>query len=728
MANITLGGSVGTAGTYILGTATITNIDATYTLSVAEYTNQYINVIGALTAQQNIQAPLTNGFIFLVSNNTTGGKSIQFIGATGTGVVIANGARTWVSCDGTNYNSVAGSATSFTAGGDLSGSGTSQSVIKINGNAVSAQTLGASQDGYVLTYTQADGYYKAKPTAIQFVASGDLSGTPTVQVVEKINGNAVSSSANGATQDGYVLTWVNGSAQYQSKIIPTQTATGAASGDLSGTYPSPTVAKVNGSTIPAGGALTTGNTLYVSGVGALSYGALNLAGGSNYISGSLPKGNQAVQDMVGDVSGNTGASVVDKIKGKTLSSTLSSVGSAQDGYVLTWVYGSTDWECIKIPVQTATGAASGDLSGFYPNPTVVSINSATVPAAGSLITGNGLYVSGTSALSYGALNLAGGSNYVTGVLPKANQGVQDMVGDVSGNTGASVVDKLKGKALGSTIGTIGATQDGYVITWVQGSLEFQPKPTLTAGTASGDLSGSYPSPTVAKINGSTVPAGGALTTGNTLYVSGSGALSYGALNLAGGANYVTGILPSGNQSAQSMGGDVTGTTAASTVAKINGISVSATTAANKMVVATSASVSVWSQIFDGYVASNAAIAVSKLAAGSSAQMLLSNATPTPTWTTISGDMTIGATGTTTVAKINGSTVPAGGALTTGNILYVSGAGALSYGALNLAGGANYVTGTLPSANQVAQTMVGDVIGTTSANLVGYKKSFLLGGM
>lgn len=144
------------------------------------------------------------------------------------------------------------------------------------------------------------------------------------------------------------------------------------------------------------------------------------------------------------------------------------------------------------------------------------LNGASVPAGGSLTTGNVLQVSGAGALSYGPLSLAGGANYVTGVLPTVNQASQALGGDLSGTT------------------------------------------------ANG---------TVAKINGSSVPAGGSLTTGNLLAVTGAGALGYAPLNLAGGANYVTGVLPKANQGAQDVGGDLTGSTSSATVAKVKGTAV-----------------------------------------------------------------------------------------------------------------------------------------------------------
>jgi hypothetical protein len=93
------------------------------------------------------------------------------------------------------------------------------------------------------------------------------------------------------------------------------------------------------------------------------------------------------------------------------------------------------------------------------------------------------------------------------------------------------------------------------------------------------------------------------------------------------------------------------------------------------------------------------------AAGTAAQVPVINAGATaPVFVTISGDATITSAGVATVAKVNGATYPAGGALTTGTIPRVTGAAAVAYGALDLAN-ASAVTGILPAANipfQVAQ--------------------------
>lgn len=99
-------------------------------------------------------------------------------------------------------------------------------------------------------------------------------------------------------------------------------------GDVTGQGSANTVAKVHGATVPTAGSLTTGNTLQVSGASALSYGPLNLAGGSNYVTGQLPTSNLA--NLSGDTTGPAGSNTVTKIQGVSVSTN----SVAHDGYAL----------------------------------------------------------------------------------------------------------------------------------------------------------------------------------------------------------------------------------------------------------------------------------------------------------------------------------------------------------------------------------------------------------
>lgn len=188
-------------------------------------------------------------------------------------------------------------------------------------------------------------------------------------------------------------------------------------------------------------------------------------------------------------------------------------------------------------------------------------------------------------------------------------------------------------------------------------------------------------PRVGKINSASVPASGALTPGNVLQVSGVSALAYAPVNLAGGAAYVTGALPAGNQAAQAMGGDVTGTTAASVVAKVNGATYPA---AGALTVGTVPRVTGASAVAYGALdLANVSAVTGVLAAGNQASQAMA------------GDVT-GTTAASVVAKVNGTTIPAG-PLTAGQVLRATGAATAAWGAVDLAD-ADAVTGVLPVAN------------------------------
>ena len=75
--------------------------DANQTLTAAEARNQILEATGALTALRNLVVPL-GAQQWTVYANTTGGFGVQVIGATGTGITIADTKRAIVYSDGTN--------------------------------------------------------------------------------------------------------------------------------------------------------------------------------------------------------------------------------------------------------------------------------------------------------------------------------------------------------------------------------------------------------------------------------------------------------------------------------------------------------------------------------------------------------------------------------------------------------------------------------------------------
>lgn len=77
--------------------------DANITLTQAEANNDILQITSsvALTVTRNVVLPLA-AQQWTVYNGTTGAQSLQFIGATGTGITVANGKRAIVYSDGTN--------------------------------------------------------------------------------------------------------------------------------------------------------------------------------------------------------------------------------------------------------------------------------------------------------------------------------------------------------------------------------------------------------------------------------------------------------------------------------------------------------------------------------------------------------------------------------------------------------------------------------------------------
>lgn len=112
---INLSGNIGCAGFPCVNNGTLNlTIDANHTMTAQETSALYIKITSSipLTATHNLIVP-TGRFPFTIENATTGGHSIQIIGASGTGITIPNGTTVSVWNDGTNYVQVGGNGSNI---------------------------------------------------------------------------------------------------------------------------------------------------------------------------------------------------------------------------------------------------------------------------------------------------------------------------------------------------------------------------------------------------------------------------------------------------------------------------------------------------------------------------------------------------------------------------------------------------------------------------------------
>lgn len=283
--------------------------------------------------------------------------------------------------------------------GDLGGTGASPLVTGLQGFDVDDST---PTDGYVLTWVDADGYWAARestggggtPDATDSVKgklklTNDLGGTadlPLVTGLQSFDVHPVTPT------DGYVLTWLSdGYWAPRGLTIPDATPDATNSvkgklklaGDLGGTADLPSVLKINGTSVPA---TPSANEILVATNGTNSVWSqiydgyvaptANIAG-SKITSASA--GAFGVIQLTGDLGGTAASPSVINIRGNQVAN--EALNSSRDGYVLTW--SNTDGYWVSRPAAggSPSGAAGGDLSGTYPNPTVAKIQNRSVSAA-----------------------------------------------------------------------------------------------------------------------------------------------------------------------------------------------------------------------------------------------------------------------------------------------------------------------------------------------------------
>lgn len=201
------------------------------------------------------------------------------------------------------------------------------------------------------------------------------------------------------------------------------TPTGPAGGDLTGTYPNP--------------------TLVTTGVSAGSYGTASQVGSFTVDS----KGRLTAASNTPIAIANTAVSGLGNSATLDVGTTAGTVAAGDDARLS--------------DSRTPTGSAGGDLTGIYPNPT--------------------LATTGVSAASYGTAS----SVPTITVDAKGRLTAASNTAIAIANTAVSGLGNSSTRDVGTTAGTVAAGDDTR--------LSDARTPT---GTASGDLGGSYPSPTV----------------------------------------------------------------------------------------------------------------------------------------------------------------------------------------------------------------------------------------